>query len=375
MANVSHELNTPLATSRYLVSVLEKGIAGQINAKQKEFLALIGNNIDRLTRLIENLLNISRIESGKFELKRELLELAVLIKEAVGSFKAQSEAKSVALNTALPNVLPKVYVDRDRIIQVLVNLLDNALKFTKEGGKVTISSEILKKAAFTSDMPIDFVEVCVSDTGVGIASEDIDKLFTKFQRVSHKLDAAKIKGTGLGLAITKDIVEAHKGRVWVESNVGVGSKFFFTLPVYNEPYFLRDYLDQQIKKASENKSSVSLLLFDLAPIKKLNKQDANQQIFHIADAVYKIAKNNIRRPEDLVHKFKDESRVLVIAEADKAGAAVLIDRVLKDVKAHKIKEKNGRQIYSKVRTVVLAFPEDGLDGKELFEKLNYMAGH
>ena len=355
VANVSHELNTPLATSKYLVSVIEKGIAGNVTPKQKEYLSLIQNNIDRLTRLIDNLLNLSRIESGRFELKREPLDFSDLVKEVMQSFKVQASSKSIALKTALESGLPKIYADKDRIVQVLVNLADNAMKFTNEGGRITISAELVKKGAFAEYPELDFVQVCVADTGLGIAQDDVNKLFVKFNRISQKLDGIKVKGTGLGLAITKEITEAHCGRIWIESEPGVGSKFFFTLPVYNEEFFFKEYLDKAIRKASDVKGTVSLLAFNVT---------GNQASF-VIDEIYKIAKNNIRRPTDLVMEIKAKDRILVAAEANKAGAAVLVGRVMKDIKLH---------INAIVRTVALTFPDDGATAEELIGKLNSAMG-
>lgn len=369
VANVSHELSTPLATSRYLLSVIEKGIAGQINPKQKEYLVLVQNNIDRLTRLIENLLSLSRIESGRFELKREAFDLAAIIKEALEPFKAQASSRSVSLKTALDEDMPKVYIDKDRIIQVLVNLLDNAMKFSMDGGRVTVSARVLEKPPFASDSELKFAQICVADCGVGIPVEDIDRLFAKFQRIPQKLQETKVKGTGLGLAITKEIVEAHMGKIWVDSESGKGSKFFFTLPAYNEEFFFREYLDQEIRKASDNKSSVSLLSFDLSAVNRLQKALPQDQVSSIADVIYKIAKRDIRRPTDLVREFKDEARILVVAEADKAGAAALTERVLKDIKAYKAKDANGKKIGLDVRTAALTFPHDGSNARELLDKL------
>jgi len=369
VASVSHELNTPLATSKYLLSIVEKGIAGNVTPKQKEYLGLIQNNIDRLTRLIDNLLNLSRIESGRFELRREQLDIAGLIKEAIEPFKASAQAKTVSLKAAIASRLPKVYIDKDRAMQVLTNLLDNAIKFTPEGGRIVISAEIFKPQPSFLNAGLDFVQVCVSDSGAGISPEDIDKLFVKFQRVSNKLQGEKIKGTGLGLAITKEIVDAHSGKIWIESELGAGSKFFFTMPVYNEEYFFKEYFIKQISKASDAKTNVSLLAFDLAGIMGLKERLSHEQLISVLDEICKLAKNNIRRPVDLVTEFKNEGRILVIAEVDRAGSAVLIDRVVKDVKLHKIKDKSGRQVNVAVRAVSLTFPEDGVTAEELIDKL------
>ena len=359
VANVSHELNTPLATSKYLLSIIEKGIAGTVTVKQKEYLALIQNNIDRLTRLIDNLLNLSRIESGKFELRKEKIDLSFLLKEVIESLKAATESKKISLKSAVASPLPGLYADKDRVMQVLVNLIDNAVKFTKEGGRVVVSAEYES----------DFLRVCISDTGAGIAPEDVEKLFVKFHRIPQKLTGQKIKGTGLGLAITKEIIEAHNGKIWIESEPGIGSKFFFTLPVYDDKRYLIEYFEKEVQKASETKTNASILAFDLAGIFGLKEKLSAVQMEIVLAQICKIAKNNIRRPTDLVMEFKEESRILVIAEVDKSGAAVLLDRVAKDVKLHKIKDKKLGQINVAVRAVALTFPDDGSAAQELVDKI------
>jgi len=357
VANVSHELNMPLATSRYLVSVIEKGIAGTVTPKQKEYLLLIENNIDRLTRLIDNLLNLSRIESGRFELKREALGISDIIREVMELFKMQAASKSIVLEAAFSGGLPKIYADKDRLIQVLVNLLDNAMKFTPDNGRITVSAECGEKYMSKEYPDLDFVKICVSDTGCGIPPEDVNKLFVKFHRAAQKMDAPKIKGTGLGLAITKQITEAHFGRIWVESDRGAGSKFFFTMPVHNEIFFFKEYLDKAIRKANDTKAKFSLLALDM------QKPAAS-----VAEEIYKSARDTVRRPTDMVIRLKPENRVMVAADADKAGAACLMERIMKDLKLHKIKDKSGKEISASLRTSIFTFPDDGSNAEELISK-------
>jgi len=374
VANVSHELNTPLGISKYLLSIIEKGTAGAVTDKQREYLVLIQSNIDRLTRLIDNLLNLSRLESGRFELKREPKALEDIVKEAVVTFRAQAASKFINLKTSLPKGLPDVYIDHDRIVQVFVNLIANAMKFTPDKGRIIVSAQLLKKNRLADNAVLDFVEVSVEDTGPGISAEDIDKLFVKFQRIPQKLDAAKVKGTGLGLAITKEIVEAHSGRIWIESEPGSGAKFFFTLPVYDEEFFFVEYLDKQIVKASDTKGNVCLLAFDLASIMGFKQRFTPAQFEAVVEQLYKTAKENIRRPTDLVVRQKSKNRILIAADADKAGAAVLIERIVKDLSKKKIKDKDDRQISVAIRAVPLFFPNDGSIAVDLLKKLDMPLG-
>ncbi len=218
ITTVSHELRTPLSITREGISLVQDEIPGRINEKQKEILATAMENIDRLARIINNLLDISKIEAGKAELKRSLNNITSLVKKIVSSFASMAEKRGLELRMSLPEERIDVYADADRIVQVLTNLINNALKFTKEG---IIEVSIRKKEKE--------VECSVADTGIGISKDDIPKVFSKFQQFS-RVEGAGEKGTGLGLSIAKGIVEMHQGKIWVESKFGKGSRFFFTLP-------------------------------------------------------------------------------------------------------------------------------------------------
>ncbi len=378
VSNVSHELNTPLATSRYLLSVILKGLAGELKPKQSEYLIIIQNNIDRLTRLIDNLLDLSRIESGRFELKREPLQLEHLIKEVVQVFSLQAQAKSVTLKYVLAGGLPKVYADKDEISQVLINLLDNAMKFTPQGGQIIIYLRRSECEAVFDSYPLsagspdaknDFLQVCVVDTGCGISKDDTDKIFVKFQRILQGPDSAKVKGTGLGLAITKEIVKRHNGDIFVESAPGEGSKFYFNLPVYDEESSFTEHLNQQIQAASSSKGNVTLLAFEIAHLDKLKRELSDEQLNSVLDDFYSISKKNIRRPTDLVRQDRDRARMIIIADANSSGAAILKERFLKDLAGFKLHIQAGREMKFDIKTGFVTFPDDGITSSELINRL------
>ena len=177
--------------------------------------------VNRLVRLIRDLLDIAKIESGKMELRKETVNMQELAQEVVDSFRLAADAKQILLEQKLLGHDATVQADRDRIIQVLTNLVGNALKFTASG-QITI---------YLSREEHEF-ECCVEDTGAGIAEDQLPKVFEKFEQFSDAYEL-KQKGTGLGLSIAKAIVELHGGRIWVESEVLKGSRFFFTLPLAN----------------------------------------------------------------------------------------------------------------------------------------------
>jgi len=223
VSSVSHELRSPLTSIKGYVDFILRGKAGPLNNKLIEYLTIVKNNTSRLGMFINDILDLAKIEAKRFELGKEALELPSLIEEMVTFFRPQAEESKIQLEAVVPTNLSLVSADPDKIRQVLTNLLSNAFKFTPEGGKVTIEA---KNSGWG-----DFVEIAVKDTGVGIAQEDLQKIFDKFQQIKPSTGKVKkVKGTGLGLAIVKGIVEAHGGRIWVESELDKGSNFIFTLP-------------------------------------------------------------------------------------------------------------------------------------------------
>ena len=220
ISTVSHELRTPLSITKEGISLVLDKIPGKINEKQGKILTIAKNNIDRLARIINSLLDISKIEAGEVELKKERVKITNLIEQVTSSFKNKIKKKGLELKVNFPKKGIYVYVESDKIVQVFTNLLGNALKFT-EKGCIEISAKELE----------DEIEFVVSDTGIGISKDDLPKAFSKFQQFG-RVDSAGEKGTGLGLSIVKGIVEMHYGKIWVESTRGKGSKFIFTLPKY-----------------------------------------------------------------------------------------------------------------------------------------------
>ena len=220
VSHVSHELKTPLASITAYSEMLADGEADDEETR-KEFYAVIQGQAQRLNRLIEDILNISRIESGLIKVKKEQASLAILIEEQMQMIRSYAEEKNITVTSGHPIVYDQVYVDRDMISQVIINLLSNAVKYTPAGGRVTVGTEV--------DEAARLVRVTVTDTGAGIPEEEIGRLFEKFYRVSANNKLAK--GTGLGLNLVKQIVEkVHDGRVFVTSKVGAGSTFGFELP-------------------------------------------------------------------------------------------------------------------------------------------------
>ena len=226
VSTVSHELRTPLTAIKGYVDLMVSGQTGETNAVQTEFLTMVQESTKRLTALINDLLDISRIESGRVEIRQESVDYLPLVQQAVRMMQGEAATRHITLTVETKDSVTEahpVYGDADRITQVLVNFLSNGIKYTPTGGAVTVNVE------FTDD----FVVTCVADTGIGIAPPDQNRLFQKFFRADNSTTRAT-GGTGLGLAITKALLEKLGGSVWVESEVGRGSKFWFTLPIVDD---------------------------------------------------------------------------------------------------------------------------------------------
>jgi PAS domain S-box-containing protein len=219
---VSHELRTPMVAIKGATDNLLDGLAGELNSAQNSSLLIMRRNIDRLSRLISDLLDIGKIEAGKIQLNKQPVDISFIINDVLLLFQDIARQKNIGLTSSLIENIPKISIDSDKITQVLANLVGNAMKFTPENGKVKI--DLSKRE--------DCIQIDVSDTGLGISHKDLNKIFDKFYQVMRIAGGQeKTKGTGLGLSISKGIIEAHGGKIWVESELGKWSRFSFTLPL------------------------------------------------------------------------------------------------------------------------------------------------
>jgi GAF domain-containing protein len=219
LANMSHELRTPLNAIIGFSEVLTDRMFGELNEKQEEYLKDIYASGNHLLSLINDILDLSKIEAGRMELELTEFDLPTAIENALMLVRERAGRRSIALHTNINNRLGQIQADERKVRQVVLNLLSNAIKFTPEGGRIEVG-------AVAQD---GFAEVSVSDTGIGIAPEDQEKVFEEFRQVGTA--AKKVEGTGLGLTLCRKFVELHGGRIWVKSQVGAGSTFTFKIPV------------------------------------------------------------------------------------------------------------------------------------------------
>lgn len=226
LANMSHELRTPLNSILGFAELLKEKAFGPLTDQQLQYLNNIANSGKHLLELINDILDLAKVDAGKIELHPEPFSVVQLIDEIHAIVRSIAKKKNIQVNREISPELQTITVDHSRFKQIMYNLLSNALKFTPENGTVTIYVQSSK----------ELVEFAVQDTGIGIALEDHDRIFNEFEQVDGSR-ARKYEGTGLGLALTKRLVELHGGKIWIESELGKGSKFIFTIPIKN---FIQD---------------------------------------------------------------------------------------------------------------------------------------
>ncbi len=352
----SHELRTPLASIKNAVQLILNGKTGEINENQAKFLSMAERNIDRLTNILNDLLNLSRIESGKIDLKFGNVELKRLIELTASSLRPQADGKSIQIQVEVPEQLPEIYGDPEKVEQILTNLIGNAIKFTPEGGKILITAKSFlkdEKGGYG-----DRVAVSVKDTGIGIPPEHLDAIFEKFHQVDGSLHRS-VSGTGLGLAITKGLVETHQGKIWVESEEEKGSAFTFTLPVAEgerrEPHF-RFILDKEFQRARENNAPLTLFL-----IKVLDERGEIKEA--LLDRLEEKVKQCLCRKADILLRREKEKILAALCEANLKGVQVIRHRIEEEIQKHPL-EGHGGPVLIKVGTAT--YPEEALSKAELF---------
>jgi len=349
----SHELRTPLTTIKNAVQLVLERKTGEINETQANFLTMAKKNINRLTNILNDLLDLSRIESGKLGMKFEELDLQGSIDFVLSSLRPQADGKLVHLEMEVPKDLPFVYGDREKVEQILTNLIGNAIKFTPEGGKVVVSAKL-------KDGVKNTVGVSVRDNGIGIPEHQMEKVFEKFHQLKSPLHHST-SGTGLGLAIAKGLVEAHQGRIWVESEVGKGSTFTFTLPLSRgekrEPHF-RFALDWELRRAQEYHTPFTLFLIEVSN-QRGKPQDAQ------LDQIEEMLKKCFCRKGDILLKRKRDNIRAAFCQADLRGAEVVRRRIEGEIQKHFIEGWDPPPV---IKVGSATYPEEAFAKRELFRR-------
>ncbi len=301
---ISHELRSPLTVVHESLAIVWDGTLGEINERQKEILNIGLNSTDRLNRLIDALLDISKIEAGVMPMNLSRVDLGALLSGIAADYSLLAEEKKIALHKNLPEAPLYSYCDSDKFSQVLVNLVSNALKFTPPQGEITLALRPWEGEALIS----------VENSGQGIEPEDIPRLFNKFAQLGgHRPPGAK--GTGLGLSISKGMVEMHKGRIWVESHPGKGCKFYILLPVLPFEGIIREMVRREIEFAGSAKRNFCAVTLTLP--ERLLKESGNSG--ELAARTEAFLKTSMRNSHAIVKRAEGDFTLFISNSDAKEG--------------------------------------------------------
>jgi signal transduction histidine kinase len=342
---VSHELRTPLSITKEAVNLVLEKIPGQLNEQQSEILGIAKNNVERLERIINGLLDISKIEAGKTELKKEEVSLSDLIRMTALSFEPKAADKGLELRVKLPPEPVLVYGDEDKLNQILINLVDNALKFTPRGF-IEISVEDKETAVVTR----------VRDSGIGIAGDELPRIFEKFTQFGRK-DGPGEKGTGLGLSIVKGLVEMHRGEISAESEVDRGTSVTFILPKLTFAERLNECLSHMIEDAAERKGYFSLIIFSVKNVADLNRESPEKTETSLRDMEI-LLKKSLRRRGDKVMRDKG-SFFLILPETKKKDAPFVLERMQENLRQY-IPTSRFLRDRTDLEAEILSYPEEAV---------------
>jgi signal transduction histidine kinase len=243
LSHVSHELRTPLTAIKQFTSILLSGMAGELNKEQQEYQQIVLKNIQQLQSMIDDLLEVTRVETGKLNIEPEKVSVPEAVADAINTLQVTATAKGVTLSCTLPPDLPEAHADRTRLRQILIILLDNAIKFSSGGSAAHVDARLLPADSL-------FLLLEVTDTGCGISPELTGRIFERLYQAPGPTPASR-HGLGLGLSICKELVTRQGGRIWVKSQPQKGSTFSFTVPVFSSQGPYRDRPDHDEPRISE----------------------------------------------------------------------------------------------------------------------------
>ena len=362
---VSHELKTPLTSINSALDIILNGSSGDINDTMKKFLNLAKRNVKRLSAIIGDLLDLSKIEAGKMEFRFEKTNINLPVELVKNTLENLAKERNITININLNKDMESVYIDTQRIEQVLTNLISNAIKFTTENGTIEVTSskitaEAIKNNEFFTKLPEhlsnEYIQISVKDNGIGIAKENWTKVFEQFKQIENSL-SRKVGGSGLGLPISKRLIEAHKGFIWLNSELNKGSTFYIAIPVMNDKEIFELSLEQDMQKAKQEKMNIAL--FSL-----------KEKIVESKSFIDKIISEEIIRKTNV---FKDYS-IIKNNERYYYSYAMDIDSYVFDFEVKRletyIKENKQDFLDCDIMYSSVIYPKGGDNIKDLKDKLN-----
>ncbi len=357
LSHVSHELRTPLTCIHQFVSILLDGIAGEISPEQKDHLGTILRSVNQLGAMVRDLLESARAESGKLRMEPRCIVIGDLIQQAISMMSRTAQEKNVGLEAGVDARIPFVYADPDRVLQVLINLIDNGIKFTPPDGSVMV------KACLVEADP-DYVYISVVDSGRGISSDTKALVFERMYQDPNAVDNNRA-GLGLGLYIAKEVVELHGGRIWVASENGHGSTFSFTLPLYS----LAKLLLPVVTYAGRLRDAFVLVKVELTPLSKRpgkSWKETCHKCFEILNRCVYLDKDLVL---PIVGNPGFDQTFFVVASTEPERAEIMMKRIQEQIEAGTDLRGNGTV---KVTATSLQRPSEGM-GKPLEELVGTLA--
>ena len=315
LSHVSHELRSPLTAIKQFTTILLGGLAGDLNKEQREYQEIVLKNIQQLQSMIDDLLEVTRLETGKLTVEPESVSVANAVIDTYNTLQVTARAKGVALSFDLPSDLPAANADQTRLRQILIILLENAIKFTPGGGAVTVQVRLAHEDP-------GFLLFDVTDTGCGIDPEITDRIFERLYQVTERIQSSR-KGLGLGLYICKELVTRQGGQIWVECQPGEGTTFSFTLPVFS----LNNSIAPLLKNDRWPAKSVALVMVETCFQEAWPFTDSREDWSHEARSV--LQRCLLPDLDVLLPTSSDASgeRFFVAAFADENGASILSSRI------------------------------------------------
>jgi diguanylate cyclase (GGDEF)-like protein len=314
--------------------------------------------------MINDVLDMAKIESGRLSLNKEVVKTGALLEHVAQSLRPLADQKRITLTIDAPKFFPDLYADPDKMTQVLVNLVGNAIKFTPGPGRVTLSVQEL-------DSEIRFV---VTDTGVGIEPKDLPRLFEKFQQFRRMSADSSSTGTGLGLAITRRFVELHGGRIWAESTPGQGSTFYVSLPRYHVGEVFREYLKSGLSRARQSNSHLSMITVGVAEFEQLRSRYGTEAVRNLLNAIERTIREHVRlNAGDAVVRWQNGDLIVVLADIDQSGCLSVANRIKRVIEQATYRMEQA-QAHIAVVTNSVTYPDTGMSEEDFLRSLESGSG-
>ncbi|MBI2083794.1 MAG: PAS domain S-box protein [Deltaproteobacteria bacterium] len=357
ISRISHELRTPITIIKGAVGNLKDGIVGSLSEKQGRVVEAISRNVDRLSRLVGNVLDLSRLESGKAKMNLRRVDITQVIEETIQNMNAQAKEKGLRITSRHPESLSDIWADPDLIAQVMTNLLSNAIRFAK--------SLIFVETSENKHQ----VQVMVRDDGPGIRKEDQSKLFNKFEQVTRPLSGGEYKGTGLGLSICKEILKNHHGEIWMEGDSGQGATFAFRLPQYDAMAVLRKELEILLPQARSREERVAVVLISFTNLEEQKREHSLEKVEKLIRDFEIKTREVVLRREDFLLDNEGEGFFVVLVNVSPFSLPNILMRIRKMMETLSLSNPDNISLELNMGTAI--FPNEG----ETIDELLRIASH